>query len=369
VDTSEKYYKNEKMNILIFGSRIIYGGGEKMLNWLAKRLIQNGDNVIFATPNNNDEYRDKLEKVGLLGQVKIVEYPQYNKYKQLIRYYNGWKRIFKDNNIDILLIFGGSIVEQRAAHAENVKVVLSERWYPKARSFASQILKQIQYKYADGYVFQTVEASKCYNKRAQRLSVIIPNPIIDNLPEAKTIERKEVVTVGRLAPEKNQGLVIKAFAIFSKNNPDHYLKIYGSGPLKTELLNLMESLQLSGKVEIIEGKRNISELINGADLFVLPSNVEGMPNALIEAMAMGITSISTDCPAYGSRMLIQDGENGYLVPLDDVEKLAEAMNRAVRESDRERIKNNSLKIRERLDADKTADKWICYFKKILGITE
>ncbi len=215
-------------------------------------------------------------------------------------------------------------------------------------------------------MFQTVEASKCYNRRAQRLSVIIPNPIIDNLPEARAIERKEVVTVGRLAPEKNQRLVIKAFAIFSNDNPDYQLKIYGSGPLKIELLNLIESLQLKDKVEIIEGKRNISELINGADLFVLPSNVEGMPNALIEAMAMGITSISTDCPAYGSRMLIQDGENGYLVPLDDVTSLAKVMNRAVSEPNRERIIKNSLKIRERLDADKTADKWICYFKKILG---
>lgn len=353
------------MNVLIFGSRIIYGGGEKMLNWLAKRLIQNGDKVVFATPNNNDDYREKLEKVGLSGQVEVVEYPHFHKYKQFIRYYKGWRRIFIEGKIDLLLIFGGSIVEQRAAHAENVKIILSERWYPKARSLASQILKKIQYRFADGYVFQTVEASKCYNRRAQKLSVIIPNPIIDNLPEARAIERKEVVTVGRLAPEKNQKLVIKAFAIFSNDNPDYQLKIYGSGPLKPELLKLIESLQLKDKVEIIEGKHNISELINGADLFVLPSNVEGMPNALIEAMAMGITSISTDCPAFGSRMLIQDGENGYLVPLDDVTSLAEVMNRAVSEPNRGRIINNSLKIRERLDADKTADKWICYFKKIL----
>ena len=354
------------MNVLIFGSRIIYGGGEKMLNWLATRLLSNGDVVYFATASQNDEYEEKLKKVGLYGKVTVVEYPHHIKYKRPAFYYRYWKDLLKNNKIDIMLIFGGSLWEQWAARSVQTKVVLSERWYPKARKFPSRVLKQLQYCFSDGYVFQTLEASKCFNKRAQKLSVIIPNPIIDNLPVAKPIERKEVVTVGRLAPEKNQSLVIKAFSIFRKAHPEYKLLIYGSGPLKNELNDLISTLNLTDNAEIIEGKRNIAELINGADLFVLPSNVEGMPNALIEAMAMGITSISTDCPAYGSRMLIKDGENGYLTALNDVEELAAVMNKAVSEPNRDKIKGNSLKIRETLDANIIAEKWLSYFNRIVN---
>ena len=337
-----------------------------MLNWLADRLINNGDSVYFATPKRDNDYIEKLEKVGLLDRVSIVEYPFAIKYKNPLKYFKSWKRIYQENNIDLLLIFGGSLWEQWVAMRNNVKIVLSERWFPNARPFASRVLKQLQYWFADGYVFQTEEASRCYSLKARKRCVIIPNPIIDKLPLPLPIERKEVVTVGRLSPEKNQQLVIKAFSRFVQTNPEHKLLIYGSGPLKESLISLIYELKLNESVNIIEGKRNISELINGADLFVLPSNVEGMPNALIEAMAMGITSVSTDCPAYGSRMLISDGENGYLTPLDDVEELAAVMNKAVSEPDRDRIKRNSLKIRETLDTNIIANKWLAYFKKVVN---
>ena len=355
------------MNVLIFGSRIIYGGGEKMLNWLADRLINNEDSVYFATPRDDDEYEEKLRKVGLSGRVSVVEYPFHIKYKRPLEYFKSWRRIYRDNQIDLLLIFGGSLWEQWAAMREGVKIVLSERWYPNARPFASRVLKQLQYWFADGYVFQTIEASKCFSKKAQKRCVIIPNPIIDKLPDPHPIERKEIVTVGRLSPEKNQQLVIKAFSRFTLDHPDYKLKIYGSGPLKSELEALITTSSLNDKVEIIEGKRNIAELINGSDLFVLPSNVEGMPNALIEAMAMGVTSISTDCPAFGSRMLINDGVNGYLTPLNDDLALYSVMKRAIEEQDRERIQKNAVGLRITLDPNMIARRWLDYFAKVVSM--
>lgn len=355
------------MRILFFAGNIIYGGGEKVRNWLVGRLIDCGHEVVYATPKVSEEYFDKLKKVGLYNKVEVVEYPFHLKKKLPVTYYRAVKSLFMDNRIDLLMIFGGSLVEQVIARKLGLKIILSERCEPASRPIPGQILKQIQYRVADGYVFQTPEAAACYGKRAVRISRIIPNPIIDKLgsPQFDNL-RKEVVSVGRLSKEKNQKDLITAFSIFSKTHLEYCLKLYGSGPLKEELEKQISSLGLDDKVEIISGKTNISELIKGAELFLLNSNTEGMPNALIEAMSMGILSISTDCPIYGPRMLVQHGVNAYLTPLRNPEKLAELMSIALEDSAKaDNIRHEAVKIRERLEADTIFNQWLSYIESIV----
>ena len=211
------------------------------------------------------------------------------------------------------------------------------------------------------------DLAKCYNNKAKKNSVIIPNPIIDNLPEPLPLLRQEVVSVGRLAPEKNHKILISAFSLFHKTHNKYKLIIYGSGPLKQELLTLAYEKGLDDSCfEIVEGKRNIAELINGADLFVLPSNVEGMPNALIEAMAMGLTCISTDCPAFGSRMLIENGQNGYLIPVGSHEELLKAMEDAIIHQNRNTLRLAAIGVRDKLNPSTIFNCWIDYFNKVVN---
>lgn len=355
------------MNIVFFSGRIIYGGGEKVRNWLAGRLIDAGHTVYYASPRLNDEFLSQLNKVGLYGRVVVKEYPYHLKKIKPVKYWSAIKRLFHECNADLYVIFGGSLVEQVIARRNGVKVVLSERCEPGSRSIPSQILKQIQYRIADGYVFQTPEASMCYGKQANRLSIVIPNPIIDELPDPKFDNlRKEIVSVGRLSGEKNQIMLLDAFNKFHKVHPEYRLKIYGSGPLEGLLLDTISKYNLNNCAEIIKGKRNISELINGSELFVLPSNTEGMPNALIEAMSVGIQSISTNCPIYGPKMLVEHGVNGYLTPIKDTEALYKQMCYAVEHpTQADQIRHNAIKIRERLQADVIFDKWLSYFQTIV----
>ena len=355
------------MNVLFMRGRIIYGGGEKVVNWLTKQLIENGDNVIYAISQYNDKYKTNLEKVGLKESVKVVIYNRTNKYKNIVKYFKEIKEIYTKNNIDVLIIFGGSLIEQLIATHCGVRVVLSERCNPASRSLLSQILKKIQYRFADGYVFQTPEASKYYGKRAEKIGTIIPNPIIDKLPEPQFEHlRKEIVSVGRLSEEKNHRMLIEAFALFLKEHSDYKLVIYGSGPLKEKLLDLIRVKNIENSVNIISGKTNIIELIKGAELFVLPSNTEGMPNTLIEAMSMGLLSISTDCPIYGPRMLIKDGYNGYLTPIKDSISLYNRMSYAIDNKELAfNIRRNSVHIREILQAEKIAGKWITYINNVI----
>ena len=350
------------MNILFFAGRIRYGGGEKVRNWLAKTFSQNGHNVFYAIPNNKPELLHQLKDVNLDGCIKVVNYDSSLKKKNIYKYFKQIKAIYKDYQIDLLIYFGGSLVEQIVARRQGVKILLSERFFNGFRPLPSRVLKHLQYRIADGYVFQTPEASKTYGKRAEHLGTIIPNPIIDKLPEPQFENlRKEIVTAGRLMPQKDHRTLVSAFAIFLQKHPDYKLIIYGSGPLKDELLAQMNDSHIGDSAEIISGKTNICELERGAELFVLSSLAEGMPNALIEAMSVGVQCISTDCPVYGSRMLIQHGRNGYLVPIGDAEKLAEMMNYAVEDKENaDKIRREAIKIRETLEEKKIGKKWIDY---------
>lgn len=356
------------MNILFFAGRIIYGGGEKVRNWLAKELVKAGHHVFYASPKVNEDYHNALVKAGLQGLLSIVEYPFHIKKKHPLKYCKVISNLYRDNSVDLIIIFGGSLVEQEIAKQRGVKVILSERCDPASRPFLSRLLKQIQYRVADGFVFQTPQASLCYGNRAHRLGVVIPNPIIDQLPEPQFSNlRKEIVTVGRLSPEKNQKLLINAFALFNRQYPEYKLIIYGSGPLRENLVAQVNRLGINDSVVFVSGKTNISELIKGAELFVLPSNTEGMPNALIEAMSVGLLCISTDCPIYGPRMLVDDSQNAYLVPVGDVDAMAQKMIQAIESKEvGDAIRHNSIKIRMKLEPQAIFQRWVSYINSIVS---
>ena len=356
------------MNILFYASRLRYGGGEKVRNWLAKVLSENGHCVYFATSEMTNNYFLDLEIAGLKDIVKVIEYKPALKKTNLIKYYNHIKHIYKKYGINVIIYFGGSLIEQVVAKRCGVKIILSERFYNGFRPLKSRILKQIQYRIADGYVFQTPEASQVYGTRAEQLGVVIPNPIIDKLPDPQYDNlRKEIVTAGRLMPQKDHMTLIDAFALFHKKHSEYKLIIYGSGPLKEKLEDRIRSLGLAEVAFIISGKTNISELERGAELFVLSSLAEGMPNALIEAMSIGVQCISTDCPIYGSRMLITDKQNGFLVPVKDVNALSEAMCFAVQNAETaDMIRHNAVKIRQTLDENLIAKSWLNYISSITG---
>lgn len=356
------------MNILFFATKISYGGGEKVRNWLVKQLYNAGHSVYYVTGKDDETYRKELKKVGLDGMVNVVEHDRSIKYRHFLRYVNNLKRIYNENHIDLLIIFGGSLVEQLVARKCGLIIILSERFYNGFRPFPSRVLKHLQYRVADGYVFQTPEATRMYNRRATRIGTVIANPIIDQLPDPIFNNlRKEIVNTGRLCDQKDQATLIRAFDRFHQQHPEYKLIIYGSGEYKEILQALIDELRLSECTQIISGLTDISQRINGASMFILSSKAEGMPNALIEAMSMGVLSISTDCPAYGSRMLIENNHNAVLVPIGDVERMAEEMTRLIDdESLADMIRHNAVAIREKLNPEKTAKAWLDYISAIVN---
>ena len=149
--------------------------------------------------------------------------------------------------------------------------------------------------------------------------MILPNAINPDFihPRYEGERQDRVVCVGRLDHNKNQGLLIRAFARTQDRHPEYSLHLYGDGPAREEFAKLAEELGIADAV-VFEGLVDgVREKIETSRIFVLPSRSEGMPNALLEAMGAGLACISTDCPCGGPRDLIRDGENGFLVPVEE----------------------------------------------------
>jgi len=136
-----------------------------------------------------------------------------------------------------------------------------------------------------------------------------------------------LVAAGRLAEWKGFSDLINAFKILRQNRPVRLL-ILGDGPLKGELQAQIDNLGLTEEIELAGYVQNPLKYFKKADVFVLSSHVEGLPNVLVEAMMCGCTPVSTDCPT-GPRELLDGGRYGYLVPMHDTAAMAAGIQKAL----------------------------------------
>ena len=198
------------------------------------------------------------------------------------------------------------------------------------REYGENIIKKFMtncvFLLADGCVFQTEDASKYFFNRTRRKSTIIINPVNEsffNTPPSE--KRKNIITVGRLVPQKNHKLLIHAFALISKKIPDEKLIIFGEGPLKSELKKYASDMGIEKRVVFPGSISNVNVELSKAKVFVLSSDYEGLPNALMEAMACGTAVVSTDCPCGGPKYLLKQSNAGILVSCNNADEMAEAI--------------------------------------------
>jgi glycosyltransferase involved in cell wall biosynthesis len=169
---------------------------------------------------------------------------------------------------------------------------------------------------------------------------------------------KVIIGAGRLNSQKNFPLLISSFAQIAKDFPGYKLRIYGKGALLESLQSLAKEKGVGDRVEFPGYVPNMPEVLEKASMFVLSSDFEGMPNALMEAMASGLPCISTDCGGGGARFLIEDGENGLLVPQKDEVAMAEAMRKILSDDAfANKIAENARKLQENLAPEKIYGEW------------
>lgn len=281
------------------------------------------------------------------------------------------RRIIKTENPDVVVSFMGppNIRMLIAALGLNCKKVVSVRNDPKIEYGSNRIARFIKcniFKLADGCVFQTKEAMEYFPKAVQKKSRIIFNPVNKRFFNTqRTNEPKNIVTVGRFYEQKNHSLLIRSFARIAESIPDDNLIIYGDGIKREEMERMIAHLGLSDRIFLPGIVENVEEKLAEAKLFVLSSDYEGMPNVLMEAMAMGLPVISTDCPCGGPRALIEDEAQGILVPIKDEIALSNQMMRLVKNEDiRKEMSAATRQRAEAFESDVVFQAWEDYLEEV-----
>ena len=298
----------------------------------------------------------------------MSRYRNYNRRKKLLQY-------IEDKKPDIIISLLPEPTFRLMSLRNKIKIpiIISVRNDPKVEysSKLYYILMRILYREADGFIFQTNDAKSYFSKDIQEKGIIIPNPInenflnIDNEPRIK--KENTIINVGRLAEQKNQKMLINAFKKLDEKYKDYRLKIFGEGNLRETLNNQINELGLNNRV-LLEGETNhIKEELKKAKLFVLTSNYEGMPNALMEAMAVGLPVISTDCPCGGPKYLIQNNENGILIKTEDENELVDKMTTLLEQEDlAKKLGENAKNIVTKLNPKKIYSDWEKFILQILN---
>lgn len=345
------------------------GGAERQLVMLANSLSKSNKVFLVAVCDCNICY--DLEQ-----NVEIIDLSQNEKKaknKVLFRY-KALKKVYKKLNPDISIHFWMQSAFLSLLMKKRIrgKVLYSERGDPKDKEYRGfrKIIQSYTFSFSNGIVFQTKGAQSLFRERITKKSIVIHNAVSvsENDFISPCSERtKTIVSVGRLHPQKNQRLLIDAFSMIQKEFPEYTLEIYGDGPLKESLNDYIVSLGLNHKIRVLNSTNRIHEIMYSSSLFVLTSNYEGLPNALLEALSLGVPCISTDCSPGGARELIDNRKNGLLVPVGDLNALACSMRELLNDALLQRsFSKEASKTKQRHSSNEIYKQWEKYLIKVVG---
>ena len=276
-----------------------------------------------------------------------------------------YRKQLKEYNPDIVLSFLTNTnllaVINNYISRKKYPIIISERCDPRKRSKLLINLCNRVYPLADCIVCQSREIENYFlEKKPNAITSVIPNPVNEECINTQSINKRKnlIVSAGRLNNQKNYDLLIDAFSDIEKDYSDYYVEIYGQGPEKDRLQEKVNQLGLQERILFKGVKTNVMKHISDAKLYIMSSDFEGFPNALVEAMASGLPVISTDFPTGVARELIRDEENGYVIPVGDRKKLSQAMVKIIsNEEIQKKMSTNNVKLREQLNVNNIVSKW------------
>lgn len=353
--------------IALFISSFQKGGAERVMANLAEYFHEKKYDVILVTQYKHEKEYDIPPEIRRVCSEPDETLLQGGRIRNFIVRFSTLRGIWKAYKPDVILSFLGknNLMAVAAAAFLPSKVAVSVRGEPtmEYEGKLMQWIAKLVFRFADGVVLQTEQARAFFPKAVRKKSVILPNPLNPQfLGRAVCAEREDlIVAAGRLDENKNHAMLIHAFAKIAEEYPTVKLAIYGEGVLRAALEALVEEKGLCGRISLPGSVNDIADRICKARIFALTSNTEGMPNAVMEAMALGIPVVSTDCPCGGPAALIENGVNGLLVPVGDAYALADAFRRILEDKDFEiKLRGNARKITEKLAPDRVNREWEAY---------
>ncbi len=365
------------MNTIAFHiSSLAQGGAERVVANLANRFVQDDYRVFVATEEQGE---NEFELDPRVTRVHVGLKPEDEKKNRIVKFLlrvKYLKAFVKKYHPDVLVAFAhrANYRALMAAGNSDIPVVISIRINPIGYYDAFSDKVQIKWLFpkAAGCVYQTREQKEFFKPYLQDNSRIIMNPINPKyfgnpLPEDR---EKAVMHHARLVDFKNQPMLVRAFLKVHEKHPDYCLKIYGPDShdgTKEILEKLIKDNNAGDFVHLMGSSSTLEKEIPKGEIYAYSSDYEGMPNSLLEAMAMGMPVVATDCPCGGPGEIIDDGVNGFLVPVGDEDALADRMLRLIEDKElSQRFSENARKIEEIASIEAVYTQWKDYLNEVTG---
>lgn len=353
------------MKITLLIGSLAGGGAERVVCNLANFLANAKHDVTVLTVSDKQTYEltNSVRHEVLFGEsdsklphilINVIRMFRFNRY-------------LRKEKVDVYITFLPKLTGMLLAQKRfvNCPIIVAERADPKTfceKSNKNRRMFEAYYPKADGYVFQTETARDFYSSRGIDVtrSEVIANAINPAFLKEKSQlhSQKTIIAAGRLTEQKKFSLLLKAFSLVTTKVKGYTLEIYGQGPLLEQLKKEAQDLGIDKKVVFPGFAENMKEKLESASLFVLSSDFEGMPNALMEAMATGLPCVSTRCRGGGAEFLIDDHVNGILVPIGDVSAMAKGIIEILNNPDlAERLGVAASDIKNNLSPDIVYGRW------------
>jgi glycosyltransferase involved in cell wall biosynthesis len=353
------------------------GGAERNLVRLSAALADRGWSVSLVTtdPAVEDFYQLPASVIRVRAEPDAHLSCRWLDVQKQSRRLAALRTCLRQTNPDLVISFLDTVNVSvlLALWRARIPVVVSERIDPRSHSVGIRwaLLRRLTYPRAARVVVLTKNVAAWASRQWPPWQVeSIPNPVFGFGAIASAVRprgaTRTILGLGRLSQQKGFDLLIRAFAMLAADFPGWEIQIAGAGPERDTLLRLARSLGIGDRVKLIGVVRDTAAALEACDLFVLPSRYEGFPNALSEAMSVGLPVISFDCPS-GPSELIRHDVDGLLVPPRDIVALAGALRRLMADpEERARLAARAPEVVRRFDAESVFDQWQRLVVGLLG---
>lgn len=357
--------ENHKHRILFTIPTLQAGGAERVLVNLLNHWAERKDLELFLLV-----HEDKTQRPFYLlhPSITLIYTGHWRGWKRWLLFFSTCYYINKIKpDVTIGFILWNNILTALASRVVGIPSIVSERnTLHLVQNFFIKSLRDFAYHFSDRIVVQTNRAKAMVSRTLQEKTCVIANPVI--VPSTViNYKSTNIVAMGRLTYQKGFDLLIDAFSILSQGSPEWTLTIWGEGAdrpaleAKIQRKNLTEKIFLPGY-----GQEGIFNELSKASIFALTSRFEGMPNALCEAMGLGLAVVATDCLT-GPRELIDDKKDGFLVPVDDSDALVKALKILIQDEFlRKEFGQKAAEKMKRYDIKIIARLWEQTWEKVLG---
>ena len=338
------------------------GGAERVISIISEKLAEKYDVEIIL-------YYDREIWYKISDKVKItVVEKECRKKGTAARAL--WFRQYIKNNADIVLSFLAPFNIFTLVSLFGVKLpkIVADRNDPRSIPSNKMVraLRDFMYRFATAIVVQNDNNKKYFSKCVQKKSSVIFNPVAFQSYKGVALESEKdnkIVSVGRIIKQKNNMMLINAFKTICDDFKNAKLVFYGEGNLKESLGQKVAEMGLGERIIFAGNVKDVISNIKDAKMFVMTSDYEGMPNALLEAMCAGLPVISTKVS--GAVDVIKSGENGILVDINDEEALATAMRSFLENEDYSRkCAENAVKVSSMLEQEVVIGQWVDLIEEV-----